>query len=87
MPQTTVVVGSRSGLHARPVSLLAKKAATLSARITIGREGDRQVDARSLLGVLGLAVAHGEAVLLTAEGDDADAALAEVAALLSTETD
>ena len=87
MPQRTVVIGSPTGLHARPASLFAQAAAKQPVKVTVAREGQNPVDARSLLSVLALAVKHGDSVVLAAEGDGADAAIDELAALVSTDLD
>ncbi|ONK15551.1 HPr family phosphocarrier protein [Streptomyces sp. MP131-18] len=87
MPQRTVAVGSRSGLHARPASLLVQAAARQPVTVTIARQGHAPVDARSLLSVLALGAGPGEPVVLAAEGDGADAAIAELAALVAEEHD
>ncbi|MFD2418630.1 HPr family phosphocarrier protein [Amycolatopsis pigmentata] len=87
MPEITVKVASSVGLHARPASLFVKAAAKHSGPVTIGRPGGTPVDARSMLSVLGLAIEHGEEVVLHTEGDDADKALAELSRLLVTDLD
>ncbi|MFD4943692.1 HPr family phosphocarrier protein [Streptomyces sp. NPDC058239] len=87
MHQRTVAVGSRSGLHARPASLLVQAATRQPVKVTIGRDGQSAVDARSLLSVLGLAAQHGDSVVLAAEGDGAEAAVEELAALLARDLD
>lgn len=87
MHQQTVVIGSRSGLHARPASLFVKAAARQQAKVTIAREGRDPVDARSMLAVLALAAPYGEAVVLSAEGDGAQAAVEELAELLAQDLD
>ena len=87
MPSTTAIVGSPSGLHARPASLFAQAAAKTGASITIQKEGSAAVNAASILSLLALGVQFGEEVTLTAEGDNADAALAEVAALIASNLD
>ncbi|EGE46509.1 HPr family phosphocarrier protein [Streptomyces sp. SID4928] len=87
MHQQTVVIGSRSGLHARPASLFVKAAARQPVKVTIAREGRDPVDARSMLAVLALAVPYGEPVVLSAEGDGARAAVEELAELLARDLD
>ncbi|MFE4252971.1 HPr family phosphocarrier protein [Streptomyces sp. NPDC056910] len=87
MPQRTVVIGSRTGLHARPASVFVQAASKQPVKVTVAREGQSPVDARSLLSVLALAVKHGDSVVLTAEGDGADAAIDELAALVATDLD
>lgn len=87
MPQRTVVIGSRSGLHARPASLFVQAAARRPVKVTIARDGQAPVDARSLLSVLALGVRHGDSVVLSAEGDGAEAAIEELARLLASDLD
>ncbi|MET7930122.1 HPr family phosphocarrier protein [Streptomyces sp. NPDC005349] len=87
MPQRTVVIGSRTGLHARPASVFVQAASKQPVKVTVAREGQSPVDARSLLSVLALAVKHGDSVVLTAEGDGANAAIDELAALVATDLD
>lgn len=87
MPQRTVVIGSASGLHARPASLFVQAAARRPVRVTIAREGQAPVDARSLLSVLALGAGHGDRVVLAAEGEGAEAAVEELAGLLESDLD
>ncbi|MFF8844342.1 HPr family phosphocarrier protein [Streptomyces sp. NPDC015127] len=87
MPQRTVVIGSRSGLHARPASLFVQAAARQPVKVTVARDGQPPVDARSLLSVLALGAQHGEPLVLAAEGDGADAAIEELAALVAADLD
>jgi phosphotransferase system HPr (HPr) family protein len=76
-----VVVGHKEGLHARPAAEFVKAAAGFRSKIEVGA-GGKKVTARSLLGVLSLGVKCGQAVMLSAEGDDAEAALESLAGLL-----
>jgi phosphocarrier protein HPr len=87
MPQRTVTVGSRSGLHARPAQLFVQAAARQPVKVTVARDGQAPVDARSLLSVLALGAKHGESLVLTAEGDGAEASVEELAALVARDLD
>lgn len=87
MHSIQVTVGSSSGLHARPAALFVQAAARQPVKVTLGRPGQTPVDARSLLSVLALAVGHGETVELTAEGEQAEEALRELAELLAADLD
>ncbi|MEU1282138.1 HPr family phosphocarrier protein [Streptomyces sp. NPDC005805] len=87
MFERTAVVGSASGLHARPASLFVQAAARQPLRVTVARDGGDPVDARSLLSVLALGARHGEALTLRAEGEGAEAAVRELAALLTADLD
>ncbi|WP_455355269.1 HPr family phosphocarrier protein [Streptomyces sp. SYSU K217416] len=87
MPQRTVIIGSRSGLHARPASVFVQAAARQPVKVTVARDGQAPVDARSLLSVLALGAQHGEALVLTADGDGAEAAIEELATLVAADHD
>lgn len=83
MAERTVAVASSIGLHARPASLFAQAAARTGVLVTLTSPSGRSVNAASILGVLSLGIGHGETVTIAAEGDGADAALDELAALLA----
>ncbi|MFE7241068.1 HPr family phosphocarrier protein [Streptomyces sp. NPDC057580] len=87
MHQRTVAVGSRSGLHARPASLFVQAATRQPVRVTIGRDGQSPVDARSLLSVLALGAQHGDSMVLAADGEGAETAIEELATLLARDLD
>jgi phosphocarrier protein HPr len=83
----TAIVGSRVGLHARPVALIAKKAASLTATVKIGKGEKGPVDARSALMLMTLGAACGDEVLVQASGEGASEALAEIVALVEADLD
>lgn len=87
MSEQVVTVGSRIGLHARPASLFVQAAARQPMPVLIAKRGGDPVDARSILLVLGLDVRGGEDVVLSADGDGADRALNELAALIASDLD
>jgi phosphocarrier protein HPr len=87
MPERRVTVASKVGLHARPAALLAKAAADQPVQITIRKNGGDPVEAASVLGLMTLGAMHGDEVVLTADGDGAEAALEAVAAVIATDLD
>ena len=87
MVERTVAIGSDSGLHARPAALFVKAAAKTAVPVTI-RVGDgKAVPARSMLSVLALGAKKGTEVTLAAEGEEAAAAVDELAAMLARNLD
>lgn len=87
MVERTVVVGSTSGLHARPAKLLVQAAAEQPATVRL-RVGDRPpIDTRSILAVLAARVKQGTEVTLEAEGDRAEEAVAALAELIARNLD
>ena len=82
MGEFTHTVTDAVGLHARPAAEFVRTASGFSSDIRVVMDG-RSADAKSLLEVLQLQVGTGAVVTVTAEGADADAALAALAAVLS----
>jgi len=87
MSQRNVTIASSVGLHARPAALFVQAATATGLPVQISRGGEEPVDARSILGVMALGAKHGEEVVLTAEGEGADAALEVLVTLLSRDLD
>lgn len=82
-----VTVGSSVGLHARPASLFSQAAARTGHPVQLITTSGRSVNAASILGILSLGIDHGEAVTLSATGEDAGVVLDELAALLASDLD
>ncbi|MDQ1576315.1 MAG: phosphocarrier protein HPr [Microbacteriaceae bacterium] len=86
MTEQTVRIASAHGLHARPATLFTQAAARASIPVQIAKNG-KSVNAASILAVISLGIDHNDEVVLTADGDTADAVLTELAGLLSTDFD
>jgi phosphocarrier protein len=82
-----VTIGSKVGLHARPASLFAKAVKNAGVPVKIAKNGQPPVNAASLLSLLTLGAEFGEQVTLSAEGEGAEDALDELAAMLGRELD
>jgi phosphocarrier protein HPr len=87
MPERHAIVGSKVGLHARPAALFVQAVSRQPVKVTIAKLGAEPVDARSILSVLALDARGGDEVVLAADGDGADAALEELAALVARDLD
>lgn len=83
MPSQTVSLQNPTGLHARPAKVFAEAAAATGLAVTVAKD-DRTVNGRSVLSVLTLDCHHGDEVTITVEGDGADAALADLVALVAS---
>ncbi len=79
--EARVVLSNKMGLHARPSTQIATTASRFSSDIHIGRD-DMMVDAKSVLELLMLAAECGTELVVTAEGDDAKAAVAALVELV-----
>jgi len=82
MPERTVQIVNKLGLHARPAAEIVKTAARFKSEITIIRD-ELEVNGKSIMGVMMLAAEYRSTILIRAEGTDADAALDALAALVA----
>jgi phosphocarrier protein HPr len=83
MPEASVTLRNATGLHARPAKIFAKAAAASAAEVTVEKDG-RRVNAKSVLSVLTLDCHQGDEILISVDGDDAEATLAELVALVES---
>lgn len=72
------VITDEVGIHARPATLLAKKAKEMSATITLVNKDGKSVEAKKLMAVMGLGIKKGETVTVNVEGENEDAVAAEM---------
>jgi phosphocarrier protein HPr len=84
MAERRITVQAEVGLHARPAALFVQAATKVPMDVAVGRPGGDPVNAKSILSVIGLDVRHGEEIVITADGDGADAALDTLAAVTET---
>jgi phosphotransferase system HPr (HPr) family protein len=85
MARAEIEVRNPSGLHARPAAAFVRAAAALGVdvRITnLSRDATKSASAKSVLGVMGLAVSQGHRIALEADGPEADAAVRSLAELV-----
>lgn len=84
MVARSVVVRLHTGLHLRPAALFVQEAGKFNSEITIERNG-KKADAKSIMGVMSLAVGQGSEVVLTAEGEDERDAIETLVRFLSSD--
>lgn len=80
---STIEIINPSGLHARPAAILAGIAKKFKSEIKLQR-GKDEANAKSLVAILGLEIAHRDHVVLIAEGPDATEALNQLTTSLKT---
>lgn len=78
-----VLIQNKYGLHARPAAVLARKAQSYEAAVTL-RCSQKSADAKSILDVLSLSLGPGAQVDVAAFGHDADAAVREICNFFET---
>ncbi len=82
MQQFTHAIIDPAGIHARPAAKLVKEIGTYASTVTISK-GDKKVDARKLISIMGLGAKQGDEITLTIEGDDETEASEKLKTFLS----
>ncbi|MCG3088647.1 HPr family phosphocarrier protein [Sporosarcina cyprini] len=84
MVEKTVEVKMKTGLQARQAALFVQEANRFSADVFLKKD-ERQVNAKSIMGIMSLAVARGTSITLMADGVDEDKAIDTLSALVEKE--
>ncbi|AMW99806.1 MULTISPECIES: HPr family phosphocarrier protein [Rummeliibacillus] len=84
MVEQQAKVNLKSGLQARQAALFVQEANRHAADIFLQKD-DKKVNAKSIMGIMSLALAHGTPVILSASGDDEDQALSNLVQLIEVE--
>ena len=86
MATAEIQIVNKLGLHARASAKLTQVASSYKCEVWLSRNG-RRVNAKSIMGVMMLAAGKGAMVVIDAEGEDADAALAALKKLIADKFD
>lgn len=84
--RATVDICNARGLHARASAKFVKLASEFESEVRVTRDG-ATVDARSIMGLLMLGAGIGSSVDISAEGPDAEAAIAALKDLVARRFD
>jgi phosphocarrier protein HPr len=80
--ERSVEIVNPLGMHARPAAEFVKLAAAYRADIHVEKDG-MVVNGKSIMGVMTLAAECGSSITIRAMGDDADAAVGALSALVA----
>ena len=86
MTTKNIRINLENGLEARPVALLVQEASKYESRIYI-QNGDKRVNAKSIMGMMTLGLTNGEVLSVSAEGVDEMAAVDGIGQFLSGSAD
>jgi phosphocarrier protein HPr len=81
MVEEQVVITNKLGLHLRAAALLVQTASAFESDVRI-RKNDVEVDAKSIMGVLGLEASIGVSLIIRASGSDEEGALRAIRGLV-----
>lgn len=79
-----VVITNKTGLHARPAAQFVQKAGKFDSKIEIIFE-EKEVNAKSIMGVMSLGVGKGNEITVRADGEDAQEAVKELVEFIEVE--
>jgi len=82
--EKTITIKNKQGLHARPAALFVQIANKFNCEIIVSK-GKQKVNGKSIMGIMMLEAGAGSKVTITAVGDDAEKAVADLTAILSSE--
>ncbi|MCP4481230.1 MAG: HPr family phosphocarrier protein [bacterium] len=77
-----LIIQNKLGIHARPASLLVQMANKFDAEITIVKQG-KEINAKSILGVMMLAAECGSTIKFVVKGVDEMVAISELESLVN----
>lgn len=83
MIKKPITIQIADGLEARPTALLVQVASQYESRIYV-ENGDKKVNAKSIMGMMTLGLSAGESVVVSAEGSDEEAAIENIEKYLSS---
>jgi len=78
----TLTIVNRKGLHARASAKFVQLAESFRSELTITRDG-MSVGGQSIMGLMMLAAGQGSTIDVQAEGEDAEAAMTAISALVA----
>lgn len=81
MIERELVIRNRLGLHARAAGQFVQRASRFRSKILVSKDG-LCVDGKSILGLLTLAGSQGSSMVVRVEGEDEEAAMQDLVALV-----
>ena len=83
MTSRSVTVVNQLGMHARAAARFVHLASRFHARVRVARQG-REMDGKSIMGILLLAAARGSSIVISTDGIDEREALEALATLVES---
>ncbi|HJA12497.1 MAG TPA: HPr family phosphocarrier protein [Candidatus Mediterraneibacter merdipullorum] len=69
MIKTPVVVKTEQGFDGRPIALLVQEASQYASKVYIQSDG-KNINAKSIMGMMSLSLAEGEEITVVTDGED-----------------
>ena len=82
--EKVLTVANKKGLHARPAALFVSLVEKYDVTATLSKD-EEKVNGKSIMGILMLGAEKGSSIIIEADGDDAEGALAALEKIISNE--
>lgn len=82
MIETPVVVKAEEGFDGRPIAMLVQEASQYASKIYI-QIGEKNINAKSIMGMMSLVLTAGDSVTICADGEDQEKAIAKLEEFLT----
>ena len=83
MIEREITITNRLGLHVRPAAMVAQKASAFKSEIRLVKDS-LEINAKSIMGVMGLAAEYGSSLVIKVWGEDEARAAQEMAQLFES---
>lgn len=83
MIEKSVKIELESGLQARPAAQFVQEANRFSSHLFLEKDG-KKVNAKSIMGLMSLALTKGEEIKLIADGADEESAIDHLSSIVAT---
>jgi phosphocarrier protein len=81
MKEIKLVIKNETGLHARPAAMVVSEAGKYKSNLTI-KKGEREVNIKSILGLLSLGASKGDEITVKADGEDENQAVEAIVKMI-----
>ncbi len=81
--QKELTIRNKMGMHARPAAQFVKRASKYQCDVWVEKD-DEPVNGKSIMGLMMLAAGRGEKIKIIADGNDAEAAVADLEELVTS---
>ncbi|MDZ4405727.1 HPr family phosphocarrier protein [Prosthecobacter sp.] len=81
--QKELTIRNKMGMHARPAAQFVKRASKYQCDVWVEKD-DEPVNGKSIMGLMMLAAGRGETIKIIADGNDAEAAVADLEELVTS---
>ncbi len=81
MKEANLVIKNETGLHARPAAMVVSEAGKYKSNLSI-KKGAREVNIKSILGLLSLGASKGDEITIKADGPDENEAVEAIVKMI-----